>query len=180
MLDKNMQIILVVVVVIIIVWWLNHPSNSETFANNTVLPSNPLIPPPFSGPTSYDPTTGSMMTSPDFIPQKIETAWEHVEPAWSTSSTKSQSNSDFDKVGAFESATNLGKNTMAFNSCSKSCCSKQYPLPFKMPVNPEVAANMKDFVPSRFTCNNYWEDAGCLCITKDQSDNLAQRGGNVL
>jgi hypothetical protein len=178
MLDKNTQILVVIVAVIILVWWVNQSSNNEAFNDNTILPNNPLVP-QFTGPTHYDPQTGTMMTSPDFIPQNIESAWEHVEPAWSTSPSSEHQKSDFDKIGAFDSATDLGKNTMAFNMCSKSCCSKQYPLPFKMPVNPEVAENIKDFVPSRFTCNNYWEDAGCLCITKDQSDNLAQRGGNV-
>ena len=165
------NVIVVIIVVIIILWWWNG-SSSESFVNeNIILPDNPLVP-QISGPTQYDPQTGTMMTSPDFIPQ-------HIEPAWSEKQSTDYQAPDLSKVYSMDTATNLGKDTMAFNMCSKSCCSKQYPVPFEMPVNPEVAANMKDFVPSRFTCNNYWEDAGCLCITGKQSDNLANRGGNV-
>ena len=177
MFDKNVQIIVIIVVVIILIWWFS--SGNEKFANNVILPENPLVP-QFTGPTHYDPTTSTIMTSPNFIPQHIESAWKHVEPSWSNKPSADNQKVEFEKVGAFDSATDLGKDTMAFNKCSKSCCSKQYPLPFNLTVDKEVDANIKDFVPSRFTCNNYWEDAGCLCITKNQSDNLAQRGGNVL
>jgi len=159
MFDKNIQII-IIIMVIIIVWWFG--SNNENFANNQILPANPMVP-HLDGPTQYDPTTGTIMTSPDFIPQ-------HIEPAWSN-----KPSNDNQKVGAVDSASDLGENTMAFNKCSKSCCSPQYPLPFNLPVDKEITG----FVPSRFTCNNHWEDAGCLCLTKNQSDNLAQRGGNV-
>jgi hypothetical protein len=170
MFDKKLQNIIfvavVIIVVISIILWQNY-DNAEKFNNNIVLPQNPQ----FTGPTHYDPTTGTMMTSPDFIPQ-------HIESAWGDKSTDSQK-IEFQKVGSFESATNLGKDTLAFNKCNKSCCSKQYPLPFNLPVDKEIAENMKDFVPSRFTCNNHWEDTGCLCITQNQSNMLANRGNNV-
>jgi len=64
------------------------------------------------------------------------------------------------------------------NLCSKSCCSEQYPLPFKMRHEPSVCKNKNNFVPSNLMCNNAWQDVGCLCLTKDQASFLATRGGN--
>jgi len=35
-----------------------------------------------------------------------------------------------------------------------------------------------EFVPSPYSCNNAWQDSGCVCMTKNQKDFLASRGGN--
>lgn len=65
------------------------------------------------------------------------------------------------------------------NMCSKSCCSPQYPTPFPMPFDPLVCASEQEFVPSNFSCNNADQNAGCMCITKEQSKFLGSRGGNA-
>lgn len=63
--------------------------------------------------------------------------------------------------------------------CSKSCCSPQYPTPFSIPVDQMVCESGDDYIPSNYTCNNGWQDTGCLCMTKEQATFLASRGGNM-
>lgn len=72
-----------------------------------------------------------------------------------------------------------GNSGLGFNMCSKSCCSPQYPPPFHVPVDPLVCNSKDEFVPSSYTCNNGWQDSGCLCMTKKQSKFLGSRGGNT-
>ena len=67
---------------------------------------------------------------------------------------------------------------MAFNLCSQSCCSPQYPLPFAMPVDPLVCDSKQKFLPSSYACNNGWQNSGCLCMTEEQTLLLNTRGGN--
>jgi hypothetical protein len=72
-----------------------------------------------------------------------------------------------------------GSAGLQFNMCSKSCCSEQYPLPFKMPVDSAVCASKSEFVPNNYMCNNAWQDTGCVCMTKDQANFIGSRGGNA-
>ncbi|MBA42456.1 MAG: hypothetical protein CMF62_00415 [Magnetococcales bacterium] len=71
-----------------------------------------------------------------------------------------------------------GRMSIQHNLCSKSCCSEQYPTPFKMKHDPYVCNNKDKFVPSNIYCNNSFQDSGCLCLTKDQSEYMYNRGGN--
>jgi len=71
-----------------------------------------------------------------------------------------------------------GEYSIVNNLCSKSCCSEQWPLPFKQKMDPYVCANKSQFVPSSYFCSNSFQDAGCLCLTKDQSQFIANRGGS--
>jgi len=71
-----------------------------------------------------------------------------------------------------------GNAGLNFNMCSKSCCSPQYPPPFSMPVDPLVCKSGQEFVPSGYSCNNGWQDSGCLCMTKNQALFLNRRGNN--
>jgi len=74
--------------------------------------------------------------------------------------------------------TELGDNSLTFNMCSKSCCSEQWPVPFKMPVD-KMLCNSKDkFIPTDYMCNNGWQDGGCLCLKKEQGDFINSRGNN--
>ena len=67
------------------------------------------------------------------------------------------------------------ENASLLNSqCSPDCCDKQWPTPFNVKRDPSVCG--KDFVPSNYTCNNSWNNAGCLCMTRDASDVLNNRG----
>ncbi len=93
-------------------------------------------------------------------------------PAWDTEALKY---GDFD--GLNDGAN--GNMGMGFNLCSKSCCSAQYPPPFGLPVDPLVCESKQEFVPSTYTCNNGWQDSGCLCMTKEQALFLNTRGNNA-
>ena len=71
-----------------------------------------------------------------------------------------------------------GRMSIQHNLCSRSCCSDQYPTPFKMKYDPYVCKNKDKFIPSRIMCNNAFQDSGCLCLTKEQGEFLYNRGGN--
>lgn len=71
-----------------------------------------------------------------------------------------------------------GRMSIQHNLCSPSCCSEQYPTPFKMKYDPYVCQNKDKFIPSQIMCNNAFQDSGCLCLTKDQAQFMYNRGGN--
>src|SRR3990172_4653346 len=74
-----------------------------------------------------------------------------------------------------------GEMSVQHNLCSKSCCSEQWPTPFKQKSDPFVCSNKdkngangksdgaSDFTGSRYFCNNSFQDAGCLCLTRKQN-----------
>lgn len=70
-------------------------------------------------------------------------------------------------------------NSLTNAMCSKSCCSPQYPVPFSLPTDKMVCDSNEKYVPSGITCNNGWQDTGCLCMTEEQSIFLATRGQNA-
>ena len=79
---------------------------------------------------------------------------------------------------------NLGGNDLdqgsgRFSRRSPSCCSSQYPLPFKLKVDNEVCLNKDKYVPNPYMGNDNWTNAGCMCMTKDNMIQLATRGGNA-
>jgi hypothetical protein len=67
-----------------------------------------------------------------------------------------------------------------YNMCSKSCCSQPYPPPFALKPDEFIKKSGKKFVPSPYTCNNGWQDSGCLCLEPKQSVFLNKRGNNRL
>jgi hypothetical protein len=73
----------------------------------------------------------------------------------------------------------MGRMGLNFNLCSKSCCSPQWPVGFDMPEDEFIKKSGKQFVPSPYTCNNGWQDTGCLCLEKDQAQFLDNRGNNA-
>lgn len=94
-------------------------------------------------------------------------------PAWGDDSAYKYGDFDILNDGA------NGNMGLGFNMCSKSCCSTQYPPPFGLPVDPLVCGSKKEYLPSIYTCNNGWQDSGCLCITKEQTAFLNSRGNNA-
>jgi hypothetical protein len=62
-----------------------------------------------------------------------------------------------------------------FNLCSKSCCTPQYPLPFSIPIDKMTCESEEELYPSNYTCNNSWQDTGCLCLTKSQTEFLGSK-----
>ncbi len=68
---------------------------------------------------------------------------------------------------------------IGFSLCSNDCCSKQYPLPFDMPVDKLVQASKTKFIPNSSTCNNGFQKVGCSCIGENETDFLIHRGNNA-
>lgn len=67
-----------------------------------------------------------------------------------------------------------------FNMCSKSCCFQPYPPPFGLKDDEFVKKSGKKFLSSPYTCNNGWQDSGCLCLEPKQAKFLNRRGQNRL
>lgn len=65
------------------------------------------------------------------------------------------------------------------NMCSKACCGPSYGLQPYEP-NSEIVEQVRkgEFVPNNMYCNNSFQDAGCMCMTKKQANILSTRGGN--
>lgn len=112
-----------------------------------------------------DAATGSVMDGPGFEENELEGAAE-------ITNTSIPSNYYFLDDGA------NGEMSIQHNLCSKSCCSEQWPTPFKTKYDPYVCENKDKFVPSRIFCNNTFQDSGCLCLSKDQARHIYNRGGN--
>ena len=72
-----------------------------------------------------------------------------------------------------------GDAGLLYAPCSQSCCTPQYPLPFKLETDDFLCKNRNKFVPTSYKCNNAWQNSGCVCMTKEQSDFLGSRGGNT-
>lgn len=117
-------------------------------------------------PTFFDAGSGVVMSGPEFVPNQFMSPWYKAY----TGNLQNYYLLDDGKGGTAG---------LHYNLCSKSCCSEQYPLPFKMPVDSAVAESKDEFVPTNYTCNNAWEDSGCVCMTKDQANFVGARGGNA-
>jgi hypothetical protein len=110
-----------------------------------------------------DPRTASLMDGPGFERGDVD----GVESITSTSIPANYYMLDDGAGGEFNLANNM---------CSKSCCSSQYPTPFKQKYDPYVCANKDQFVPSNMMCNNSFNDSGCMCLTKKQASFIYNRG----
>lgn len=117
-------------------------------------------------PTMFDAGSGSIMSGPEFIPSQFLSPWYQAY----TGNLKNYYLLD-DGEG--------GSAGLQFNMCSKSCCGDQYPTPFKTEVDSEVCNSKSEFVPNNYTCNNAWNDSGCVCMTKKQANFIGSRGGNA-
>lgn len=98
------------------------------------------------------------------LPNKVDYPWKDNRGSFGEA--------DILDDGAF------GNMGLSYNMCSKSCCSSQWPVPFSITPDDYVLMSNKEFVPSNLTCNNGFQDAGCLCLTKEQSSFLRHRGNN--
>ena len=64
------------------------------------------------------------------------------------------------------------------NMCSKQCCNhSQWPVPHDAKSGPISKDKLKNYIGTNLSCN-YGEGSGCLCVTKDDFNYLANRGGN--
>lgn len=176
---KNTMIVLGVILVIVVIAMVisflmtGHLWKLEGFAEeeNKVIQEESvqvgMIPaeeqtgriPPF-----VDVTTGTIMDGPGFERGPVEGSAEVPDQI--------PSNYYFLDDGAG------GEMSIQHNLCSKSCCSAQWPTPFKQKYDPYVCGNKDNFIPSNIMCNNTFNDSGCLCLSKKQGQFLYNRGGN--
>jgi hypothetical protein len=107
----------------------------------------------------------------------------NIAPAYTESGTVSGVSGSTDSVPSGKVASEIlddgrgGDGGLIYAPCSPSCCTPQYPPPFDI-----GADNLKDkdkYVPTSYKCNNAWNNSGCLCMTRDQSEFLSSRGGNA-
>lgn len=169
------KILLVVVIVALVIWIIYPYFKTENFKQDIKIVSNfptdykekeiPVIRPP-----SYDADTMAIQAGADFIPQK------HYFTPWGTMVQVGDfSTADGTPALSSDSVTDY---TMNFNQCSPACCSDQWPVPFKIPTDKMLCNSEDVFVPTSYFCNNGWQNSGCLCMTKQQSDFLQTRGNN--
>lgn len=171
--DRSVQKYLALVVLLIVAYYLIAANKKENFNSEespTIVPlevrqSEQEIP---IGSPYVNNDVRSRMSGSGFIPQK------DVIPAWGM-------NVDTNKYGIVDGLDDgeggsLGLN---YNLCSKSCCSEQWPTPFKLPYDKFICGNKDKFMPSPYMCNNAWQDSGCVCLTKKQSNFLTERGTNA-
>ena len=147
--------ILAFVVLVIVYYLITVPKeNFESSANNGTEVKIPAL---------YDRETGQIVSGSEFlgVPDEVATAWG--------ASFGTNENLDDGNDGIY------GLN---YSMCSKSCCSPQYPPPFALDKDVVVDKMKGEFVPNGIQCNNNWQNAGCLCMTKDQQGFLSSRGGN--
>lgn len=65
------------------------------------------------------------------------------------------------------------------NICSKQCCKHvQWPVPHDIISNDISQEQLSNYIGTNFSCN-YGEGSGCLCVTKEEFNYLAGRGGNA-
>lgn len=115
-------------------------------------------------PPNLNPDTRTIMAGSGFIPQK-----DYV-PAWGGNNYGLVDDLD-DGAGG-----NMG---LHYNLCSPSCCSAQYPTPHKLAKDPLVCGREGEFVPSSLTCQNSWQNSGCVCLTQKQASFMTNRGNNA-
>jgi hypothetical protein len=166
--DPNMiKLVCAVVFVALLVWYV-YPKLSAyerfTDESNGIVADNrsvELIQPPH-----FDATTRTIMSGSGFsLP-------DEMFPAWDDSASK------FGSVDGLDDGAGNSYGLMT-NLCSKSCCGDQYPTPFDVSTDKEICAHKDEFVPNNLTCNNAFQDSGCLCMTKNQANFISSRGGNA-
>jgi hypothetical protein len=152
----------------------NGEAVPEEMPEQQVVPSEELQAPVVS------PQTGALVDGPGYEQQPVDGAPIDA----SMTADQIPSNYYFLDDGAG------GEMSIQHNLCSKSCCSEQWPTPFKQKYDPYVCGASKangyaapgtpnsDFTTSRVFCSNTFQDAGCLCLSKKQQSFLYNRGGN--
>jgi hypothetical protein len=156
-----LKLAIIVAIVGIVVWQLFYSQEGFVIKNNelnanSVSAFNPML---------YEKDLSLLTSASDFVGLP-----DVVIPAWGSNSVN---------YGTTDTllAQGMGNAGLEFNMCSKSCCSPQYPVPFSIDTDPLVCG--KEFQPSPYTCNNGWQDSGCVCLTKEQSNLLGSRGNNA-
>lgn len=67
------------------------------------------------------------------------------------------------------------------NKCAKSCCKyTQWQLPPELRQTDVSPEELEKYIPSNFSCNfGSNNGSGCVCYTKEDSEYLTNKGGNI-
>lgn len=152
----------IVLAISILTAWLLLPSKeylTSTFTTETDISDIPIQP------MFHDPATGTIMSG-------SETNANGLLAPWYNAYVNNMNNHYMLDDGANRI---MG---LQYDNCSKSCCSAQYPTPFDLAGDPAICKNKSKYVPNNYTCNNQWQDTGCVCMTREQSNFIGNRGGN--
>ena len=104
---------------------------------------------------------------------------DEFENAWmKTNEINNLNNNRIKNYGIFDSPIYNGYYGLNHSPCSKSCCSLQYPTPFLITSDNFMCKSPEKYVSSNYTCQNSYQDRGCLCMTKKQKKMLETRGNN--
>ena len=177
--SDQLRILCIVAVVVIIVLWLcrfklstsvqlqykGQPlyryENMENVEENNKGVKN-------GGKCAYvDASTGAIVDGPSFEGGDID------KPSWYSG--------DLDPSMYFLDDGADGEFSIQNNMCSKSCCSNSWPsISVTRKDDPYVCAMKEkgELMPSNLTCNNAYQDTGCLCLNKKQYQFLSNRGTN--
>jgi len=150
---------LILIVVVVVLFFITQCKSQEGMENTkTQLKHNPRM---------YQPAIDREVDNDNFIrlPSESQTPW-------------AKNKNGYGEVDYLDDGW-MGNAGLNFNMCSKACCSQQYPPPFSVTPDDFVLRSGQEFVPSSYTCNNGWQDSGCLCMTKDQALFLNRRGNNA-
>jgi hypothetical protein len=167
---KNIEETLIVVLGVIIIIWLIEPlfkcSKNETFQ---LCDENGC-----RGNVQFVKEEG-VVAGQDV--DNIEKPYvEHIENKSEDSEKKSQKKEGGKIVIDKLDDGSDGDMGLLYAPCSMNCCSPQYPPPFKLSKDKHI--DMDKYVPTSYKCNNAWNNSGCVCMTKEQRDFIASRGGN--
>lgn len=71
-------------------------------------------------------------------------------------------------------------NGIDTNKCARSCCiNTGWAYPPELRPNDVSEEEMKNYIPSNFSCNFGSDNGGgCVCVKKDDFKHLSSRGGN--
>ena len=153
--------IIVFIVIVALLYFLCSIKTNEGMENMPTMLDSSLY-----NPNSFQPGLAREIGRDKFVELN-----QIVDPPWANDVGN---NAKYGEVDALLPAR-MGLN---YNLCSKSCCSQQWPVPFSLAPDKLVTESGKEYVPSSYTCNNAWQDTGCLCMEKDQALFLNSRGMN--
>lgn len=164
--QKGFLVFIGLLVVVYLFKWMTGRSEQFESGKQVVLESKQEeipIAPPF-----VDNDVRTLMSGSGFIPQ------HDVIPPWGM-------DVDVNKYGIVDGLDDGAGGSMGlnYNLCSKSCCSEQWPTPFKLPYDKFVCSNKDNLIPNNYMCNNQWQDSGCVCMSKEQGNFISSRGNNA-
>ena len=160
--SPNEMILLATVAVLLLVFLcMNKSEGMNNVANNKILRKNEF------DPTSFQPMITEQVKDDGFIvlPEKAEYPW-------------AQNPGGYGEAEILDDGAK-GNLSFGYNMCSKSCCSNTYPPPFSVTPDDFLLRSKDEFVPTSYSCTNAWQDAGCLCMTREQAYHLNSRGSNA-